>query len=68
MASHVAFTYEFINEFTWHVIYTVPNIAVEESHTILKKNYQHKSHYTLAGMCIAANYILISVILYFADT
>ena len=67
MASHVAYTHKFIHKFTQHVIYTVPNLAVEASYTILKINYQHnKSRYTLAGgMCIAANYIVISVTLYF---
>ena len=65
MASCVAFTHEFTHKYTWCVIYMVPNLAVEAPYTILKK-YQHKSHYTLAGMCIAANYIVISVTLYFA--
>ena len=69
MASHVAYTYEFIHKFTQHVIYTVPNLAVEASYTILKINYWHnKSHYTLAGgMSIAADYIVISVTLYFVS-
>ena len=49
-----------------HVIYTARLLAMEVSNTIHKKDYSHKSHYSLSGKCILANYIILSVTLYFA--
>ena len=39
---------------------------MEAFYTIHKNDYQHdKSHYSLTGKCILANYIKLSVTLYF---
>ena len=53
--------------YTWvymtHVIYTGRLLAMEASYTIRGNDYWHdKSQYSLAGKCILANYVMLSVI------
>ena len=52
--------------YTTRVIYTAQLLAMEASYTIHESDYQHKSQYSLASKCILANYVILSVTLYFA--
>ena len=49
------------------IVYTTWDLAMEASYTIHENDYWHnKQQYSLIGKYIVANYVLLSITLYFA--